>query len=247
MMTTTATLEKMYNMKLYGMHASWKSILDTGAEEEMDNDQMLSHLIASEWEDRYVRKTQRLLRTAKLRVHATIEKIDFLSKRTLNKMTITRLAECHWISKNENVILTGPTGVGKSYVGCALCHQACVNEKRVLYFNSGKLFSDLKIAKADGTYRRRIEKLKKVDVVMIDDFGLHPIDRDGRLALLDILEDRYGSGALILTTQVPISGWHDLIGDKTIADAICDRLVHNAHRIQIDGESYRKFQAKDLT
>ncbi len=158
-----------------------------------------------------------------------------------------RFADCSWIRKQRNIIVTGPTGVGKSFIASALGQRACVLGFRVLYFNAAKLFATLKLAKADGSYLKLLNRIQKQDLILIDDFGLEHLDKESRLSLLEIMEDRHGVHSTIITSQLPIKNWHEIIGDPTIADAICDRLVHSAFRIELKGESVRKKFQEDLT
>jgi DNA replication protein DnaC len=171
---------------------------------------------------------------------ATLEQIDFQAARALDKNLTNRLATCDWITKAENVLLTGPTGIGKSYIACALGHQAALNSLKVIYFNCIKLFSKLKYAKADGTYVKELRKIQNQNLIILDDFGLHPIDEQSKLILLELLEDRYGDKSTIITSQLPVKNWYDIIDNPTIADAIVDRIVHNAYLIEMDGDSMRK-------
>jgi DNA replication protein DnaC len=155
-----------------------------------------------------------------------------------------RLADCSFIEKKENVIITGATGVGKSYLASALGHQACIMGYKVRYYNMTKLFSSLKMSKADNTYLKEIGRIEKQDLLILDDFGLHPIDPATRLALLEIIEDRHSKSSTIIASQVPVNKWHELLGEQTIADAILDRIIHSSQRIELQGESLRKKQAK---
>ena len=239
-MSNEATFEKMSRMKLFGMLNAFKQYLETHGEPGLTVDEIIAHLIDTEWEDRYNRKVNRLLKTARFRYQGCIEQIDYTANRNLDKTIILRLAKCNWINKKENIIITGPTGVGKSYIASTLGHQACLSEYKTLYFNCNKLFEVLKIGKADGSYPRIISKLLNQDLLILDDFGLQPIDSQSRLFLLEILEDRHGLKSTIITSQLPVKNWFDIIGDATLADAICDRIVHSAIRIELKGESLRK-------
>jgi DNA replication protein DnaC len=243
-MNNESTIQKMQEMKFYGMARAFRSSMDTGTLPDFTADEMLAHLIDAEWDDRYNRKLERLLRSAKFRYHASFEQIDFTKSRNINKNTILRFSDCSWIKKGESIIVTGATGVGKSFMTCALGHQACLNGYRTMYFNSLKLFSNLKYAKADGTYIKTIEKIKKQDLIIIDDFGLDLLDEQKRLTLLEIIEDRHGTKSTIIASQLPPKKWFEVIGDPTIADAICDRLIHNSHKIILKGESMRKLKSK---
>jgi DNA replication protein DnaC len=239
-MTNEATLEKMQSMKLHGMLHAFRTTMETGGQRDFTPDELVAHLVDAEYEDRYNRKLARLLKAANFRLKATVEQINFKATRMLDKNLITRLSTCEWITKAENVLLTGPTGVGKSYIACALGHQAALNSLKVLYFNCVKLFSKLKYARADGTYVKELKKIQNQNLLILDDFGLHPIDEQSKLILLELLEDRYGDKSIIITSQLPVKNWYDIIDNPTIADAILDRIVHNAYQIEIDGDSMRK-------
>jgi DNA replication protein DnaC len=241
-MTNEATTEKMQLMKLNGMLNAFRMTMATGYNHDFTPDELVAHLVDAEWEERYNRKLARLLKTANFRYQATFEHIDFKPDRTMDKNLLGRLSGCDWIAKAENVLITGPTGVGKSYLACALGHQAALSSFKVLYFNCVKLFSKLKYAKADGTYAKELKKIQNQNLLILDDFGLHPIDEQSKLILLELLEDRYGENAIIITSQLPVKNWYDIIDSPTIADAILDRIVHNAYQIELDGDSMRKIQ-----
>jgi DNA replication protein DnaC len=191
-MTNEATIEKMQLMKLHGMLHAFRKTMETGGSRDFTPDELVAHLVDAEYEDRYNRKLARLLKVANFRLKATVEQINFKTARVLDKNLINRLSTCDWITKAENVLLTGPTGIGKSYIACALGHQAALGSLRVLYFNCVKLFSKLKYAKADGTYVKELKKIQNQNLIILDDFGLHPIDEQSKLILLELLEDRYG-------------------------------------------------------
>lgn len=240
-MNNQATLEKMHLMKLPGMLRNFKTMLEAGIGGDMTIDDAVAQLVDAEWDDRYDRKFQRLIKNAKFRHQASLEQIDFTQRRTLNKNDIVRLATCDFIRKGQNIVITGPTGIGKSFIACMLGHHACQQGFRIQYFNCMKLFSNLKYAKADGSYPREIKKIQKQDMIILDDFGLHPMDQHARLTLLEILEDREDRKSTIVTAQLSPDKWHELIDEPTIADAICDRLIHKSYKINIQGdESMRK-------
>ena len=198
-------------------------------------------LVDAEWLDRQNKKLVRNLKQAKLRLsQAAIEDIDYSARRKLEKSVIRQLGTCGWIDAHQNVIVTGATGVGKTYIACALAQQACRRGYTALYRRVPRLFDELALVHADGTYPRFLAKVAKVDVLILDDWGLVPLGETERRDLLEIIEDRYGNRSTILTSQLPIESWHDHVGEATIADAICDRLLHNAHKIDLKGESRRK-------
>ena len=197
-------------------------------------------LIEAEWDDKHNRKIERAIKNARFRYKTSIEGIIYDETRNIEKNSILRLADCEFVEKSENILITGSTGVGKSYMATALGYQACIEGYRVMYLNTTKLFSKLKIAKADGSYLRELAKIERQHVVILDDFGLQPLDGQNRIAMLEIIEDRNKKGSVIVTSQLPVEGWYEIIGEKTIADAILDRLIHQSHRIELKGESMRK-------
>jgi len=205
----------------------------------------LAHLIDAEWEDRHNRRLERLLKNARFRYRATLKEIDYQPARGLEKSLILRLSNGDFIRKAENVIITGPTGVGKSFIASALGHQACMLGFKTFYANTYKLFANLKMAKADGSYQKMVRRIEKMELLILDDFGLKAMDANARMALMEIIEDRHQRRSTIITTQLPVKHWHEVIGESTVADAIMDRLVHSAHRINLKGESMRKKSAID--
>ncbi|MES0490995.1 MAG: IS21-like element helper ATPase IstB [Leptospirales bacterium] len=238
-MNNQATIEKMSLLKLHGMQRIFKALLETG-NSDMTTDEVIGSMIDAEWDERYNRKLSRLLKAAKFRYQASLEEIDFSSQRRIDKNELLRLATCDWMKKGDSLIVTGATGVGKSFIACALGSQACKEGFTVLYFNCLKLFSQLKFAKADGSYFKEMSRLRKQDLLILDDFGLEPPDAQSRLILLEILEDRHGRKSTMITSQLPENKWHDFIGEPTIADAICDRIIHKSYKIILKGESMRK-------
>lgn len=244
-MNQTATMQKLEEMRLSGFTRAYREMLETGINKEFTIDEIISHLVQAEWDDRYNRRLQRLVTRARFRYQANMEQIDYSAKRELDKTMMLRLTSCDWIKKKQNLIITGATGLGKSYLASALGHQACQGGHKVFYRNCGKLFDELKIAKADGSYIKDIGKIEKQDLLIMDDFGLKPLDNIQRLILLELLEDRHGKRSTIITSQVPLNKWYDIIGEPTIADAILDRLVHSSHRIELKGDSMRKKYKND--
>ena len=225
------TLEKMRKMKLLGMHRAFKTSLESGKTENYTADEMICNLIESEWDDRRNRGIERQLKNARFRYKAAMEEINFDTERNVDRNQLMRFGECSFIGKNENILITGSTGIGKSYIASAIGHQACSLGQRVVYWNTAKLMGKLKLAKADGTYSREVAKIERQNLLILDDFGIQPFDAQGRAMLMEIIEDRHGKGSLIITSQVPVSKWYDIIGDQTMADAILDRIIHQAHRV----------------
>ena len=237
-----AILQKMKQMKLHGMAGAFKTSLEDGGKVLMTADEMISFLVESEWDDRNNRRIERRIRSARFRYKANVEQIDFKIDRNLDRNLMNRFAECSYIEKNENILITGSTGIGKSYIASALGNQACMLGYKVLYASTSKLFAMLKMAKADGSYIKETARIEKTDLLILDDFGMQPLDGHNRSALIEIIEDRHGKRSTIITAQLPVGQWHDVIGEKTIADAVLDRIVHNAHRIEMAGESLRRRQ-----
>ena len=236
----STTLNKMSQMKLHGMLQAYQTLLDSNQHHHLTNDELVSMIIQAEWDDRENRKINRYLRAARFRYTASIEEVNFTSQRGLDKNQLLRMADGSFIHKKENILITGPTGVGKSYLASALGHQACLQGHRTLYFNTQKLFPQLKMFKADGSYLRQLDKIEKYDLLILDDFGLQLLDNEARMILLEIIEDRHGRKSTIVASQLPVAKWYEVIGDSTVADAILDRMIHSAHRIELKGNSLRK-------
>jgi DNA replication protein DnaC len=235
------SLEKMSRMRLLGMHQAFKASIETGNPiQQFTNDELVHHLVQSEWDDRQYRSVQRALKNANFRYKASVEQLDYTDDRGLDKNLVHRLSTCDFIKKGEDLFITGSTGTGKSFLASALGQQACLLGYKVLYSNTAKLMSHLKMAKADGAHLKELSKIEKQDVLILDDFGVQPFDAQGRALLLDIIEDRHGKRSTIITAQVPVKKWHEIIGEKTLADAILDRIVHQSIRIELYGESLRK-------
>lgn len=232
-------LAKMKQMRLHGMARAFHLTHQSEKNEKFTPDEMVSHLIESEWDDRHNRKLDRTVNAARFRYKSSVEQINFDDQR-VDKNQVVRLADCGFVKAKENIIITGSTGIGKSFLASALGHQACSLGYRVLYQHSTKLFARMKIAKADGSYLKELTKIERQNILLIDDFGIQPLDPQSRSVLMEIIEDRHGKASTIITSQIPVSKWHEIIGEQTIADAILDRIVHDAHRIEMKGESLRK-------
>lgn len=235
-----ATLRKLEEMRLHGMARAFRATMETAVKNSFTPDELISHLVDTEWDDRFDRKLDRLIKSARFRYRASFEDIAFGSVRNLEKNALLRLSEKRWIETHQNVLLTGATGTGKSFIASALGHQACMHGFRTGYYSCSKLFTYLKIARADGNYLKALERIQRQSLFILDDLGLEPFDAESRMALLEILEDRLGRRSSIIVSQIPVSKWHQVIGDPTIADAICDRIIHSSHRIELKGDSLRK-------
>ncbi len=234
-------MRKLEEMRFTGFIRAYREMIETGVARKYTTDEVIAHLIQAEWDERYNRKLQRLVTNARFRYQASFEEIDFSTKRNLDKNLLLRLSSCDWIAKHQNIIVTGATGTGKSWIASALGHLACQHGYKVLYRNCLKLFDELKIARADGSYIREISKIEKTDLLILDDFGLKPLEGNQRMMLLEIIEDRHGIKSTIITSQLPVKQWHEAINEPTIADALLDRLVHSSHRIELNAEvSMRK-------
>jgi len=234
------TLDKMRKMKLSGMYRAFKTNLETETGETYTSDELVAHLIDAEWDERQHRTVEQKIKNARFRYKAALEDIHYNAARNIDKNQIMRFADCSFIKKAECILITGSTGIGKSFIASALGHHACAMGYKSVYYNVPKLFTKLKMSKADGSYLKEVTKIERQQLLILDDFGIQPFDAQSRIALMELIEDRHGKGALIITSQVPINKWFDIIGEQTIADAILDRIVHNAHRLELKGESMRK-------
>lgn len=240
-MLNEPTLEKLRTMRLDGMATSWlEQQKDTGTT-KLGFDERFGLLVEGEWAFRENRRLERALREAKLKLsQACVEDIDYPAKRELDKAVVRQLASCRWVQEHQAILITGATGTGKTYIACALAQQACRKGFRAIYRRASRLFDELRIARADGTYARQLTRIARVDVLVIDDFAISPVKDDERRDLLEVLEDRHGTRSTIVTSQLAPAEWHDYLADPTLADAICDRILHHAHRLVLQGPSRRK-------
>lgn len=243
-MNNNQTAEKLKQMRLGAMAELHLQQVKDNHLIEMTPDEYLAFLTDHEWEDRQNKKINRLFKQAKFKQNASIADIEYSAQRSLEKNMFMRLASLDFIKRKENIIITGAAGVGKSYIAQALGHQACVDGHKTIYTNTARLFKNFKLSKVDGTYLKELNKLAKIDLLILDDFGLQEFDAHARETLMDIIDDRYNTNSTIISSQIPVSHWHGIIGEGTIADAILDRIVNSSHRIELKGESLRKGRIK---
>lgn len=237
------TVEKLYAMKLNGIADAFKEQLLQPDMYDLPFEERFTLLVDRQWTWKEDRRMKRLLRNAKLKINGCIEDIDYKTPRGIDKSVVLRLANCDWIKSAQNIIITGPTGVGKTYLACAIANRACRMGYSAFYIRVPRLFQELAMARGDGSYPKTMKKLLKANVLIIDDFGLAPMSATERRDLLEVVEDRHGLASTIVATQLPITNWHENILDPTIADSILDRLIHNAHKINLKGESMRKLRS----
>lgn len=238
------TLDKIEQLRLFGMAKALREQLQNQKATALSFEERIGLLIDREMTERENRRLAIRLRTAKLRISAVIEDIDFRQPRGLDKSLLLSLASNQWINEHHNLLILGPTGVGKSYLACALSHKACRDGHVVLYQRLPRLLEELALSHHDGRYRKLMKTLLKADLLVLDDFGLAPLTTDQQRDLLEIIEDRYDRRSTLVTSQLPVKHWHDILADPTLADAILDRLVHNAYKIELKGESMRKSKSK---
>jgi DNA replication protein DnaC len=238
------TMQKLLQLRLTAFAAAWTQQQNNPEVNALSFDERLGMLADAEHLARENARVARCLREAKLRMSAAcVEDIDYVPKRELDKSVVRQLSTCRWLAEHQNVLVTGATGTGKTYIACALAQQACRKGYRALYRRTPRLFEELTLAHADGTYARLLARLAKVDLLVLDDWGLAPLNERERRDLLEIIDDRHGNRSTLITSQLDSKLWHDQLGDPTIADAICDRLLHNAHRLVLKGPSRRKEEA----
>lgn len=235
------TTEKLRAMRLETMAAAWNEQSSKPEIASLSFDERFGMLVDAEWMHRENKRLNTALREAKLKLSsACIEDLDYSPRRELDRAQLRQLATCRWVAEHQNIIVTGATGTGKTYLGCALAQLACRKGYRALYRRASRLFSELALARADGSHPRVLAKLARMDVLVIDDWAMAPISDTERRDLLEVLEDRYGQRSTIVTSQLSYKRWHEHIADPTHADAICDRLIHNAHKLVLKGPSKRK-------
>jgi DNA replication protein DnaC len=227
-------------LRLQGMNQCWQSLIETRKHHELSLQEGLELLLHAEMEQRNNNRFERLRKSARFRYQASIEEVGIDASRGLDKQYLLELATGEYITKGEAILITGATGCGKSFLASAFGHQACMQGYKVNYFNTQKLLIKMKMARLDGTIHKYCDQLAKSQLLILDDFGLIHLERQQQMDLMEIIEDRHGHNATIIASQLPVTNWYDVIGEETIADAILDRLVHTAHRIELKGESLRK-------
>jgi DNA replication protein DnaC len=237
------TLERLHELRLRGMAAALEEQLHHAVATDLSFEDRLAMMVERELTWRDDRRLRRLLQEARLRDDASIEDVDFRAPRGLDRSVLMRLASCEWIRQHQVVLVVGPTGVGKTYLACALGQAACRRGLSTRYFRMGRLLSELALARADGSYAKLLTRLAKTDLLILDDWGLAPLADVERRDLLEVLEDRYGRRATLITSQLPIEHWHEYLASPTLADAILDRVVHGAHKLILKGGSMRKVEA----
>ena len=239
-MNNNENLQQLQTLRLQGMAASYEAITQLPVNKQPDGHELLATLLQAELLQRQHQRTNMLLRLGKLRYSVAIEQINCSPARNLTKQQVAQLADCSYIDRAENVLTTGSTGCGKSYFACALGNQACLMGYKTLYLNMNRFCEKLSLSRIEGTFIKTINQLEKVNLLILDDFGLQPLDQNAKLALLQILEDRYQNKSIIIASQLPIGKWHEYLAEPTLADAIMDRLMANSHKIELKGESLRK-------
>jgi DNA replication protein DnaC len=239
-MLNQPTIEKLHTMRLHGMANAFRAQLETTESHQLSFDERFALLVDQQWLWKENRALERRLQAAKLKERATIEDVNYQYPRGLDRKLLRTLASSEWVRQKLNLVLTGPTGIGKTWIGCALAQKACRDGFSVLHKKTSELFRELAVAHADGSIGRMLLRLAQVDVLLLDDFAMAPLKDSERRDFLEVCDDRYQRRSMILTSQMPVDHWHEQIGDPTIADSILDRLLHNAYRMELKGESMRK-------
>jgi DNA replication protein DnaC len=245
-MLTHPTLDQLKELRLTGMAEAFAELQEQPQAIELSHPEWLALLLDREASERTNKRLHRLLRAAKLReLQASVEDVDMRSKRHLDKALFQKLATCRWIRERRNLIITGPCGIGKTWLACALGQKACREDLPTLYRRVPRLFAELELGHGDGRFPRMFRALVRTKLLILDDWGPDRLSAQARRDLMEIVEDRYQAGSIIITSQLPVEAWHEVIGEPTFADAILDRIVHNAYRLELDGESLRKTRAKE--
>lgn len=239
-MNTQNTIYELERLKLSGMKQAYNAVLSLPVQEQPGIHQFMAQLTESEIQSRLHNRTQMYLKLSKLRYDAVLEQIHCTTDRNLTRESIHAIADCSFVKRGENILITGAAGCGKSFLACAIGRQACAFGHKTLYFGMSKFLEKISVCKLEGTLLKFLSQIEKTHLLILDDFGLHPLDANARLVLLQILEDRYGKRSTIITSQLPVANWYDYINESTIADAIMDRLSGSAHRFELKGESMRK-------
>lgn len=239
-MNTNETLQQMQQLKFHGMQSSYSLQLELPIHQQLEAHELIAQLIQAELLSRNNERTAYYLRLAKLRLPAVAEEVECSAVRNFTKQQLLTLLEGRYLRQGENILITGATGCGKSYLACALGHQACIQGHRTTYLNMNRLIEKINLSKLDGTYIKYLNYLERQTLIILDDFGLQSLNQDVKLALLQILEDRYAKRSIIITSQLPVSKWYEYINEPTLADAIMDRMTAQVHRVELKGESKRK-------
>jgi len=243
-MLNQPTIEKLQAMKLYGMADAFREQIDTADSSQLSFEERFGLLVDRQWTWKEGRALTRRLQLAKFKERGVVEDIDHQHPRGLDRKLMRTLATSEWVRVHHNILFTGPTGIGKTWLACALAHKACRDGFLALHKRIAELFRELAVARVDGSFGQFLSKLSRIDVLVLDDFAMAPLKEQERRDFLEICDDRYQRRSTILTSQVPVNHWHEQIGDPTLADSIMDRLVHNAYRIELDGESIRKVRGR---